>query len=393
MYLKSHRSPKSKKPLKHLCKRSSVYIICFAAIFILTGLLTTVSPAYRVSSNTITNWTSDLNSSTFLYMMGLENRAFREAYPDDRELPDISNLLFEMATNIRPSDTRSLLGQELPGFLTFQNEIIVAGEGTDYTNLPVESAPPLEEILKEREAVIEEPEQQQDPVKKEENEVQPSTDGRDAVFIYNTHSRESFLPHLPDTDDPDEAQHGEVNIGKVSERFAQALEANGIGSKVNQTDIMTILNEKNWQYHQSYKASRNVVKEAFAGNGDLQYAFDLHRDASPKNETTTEINGKEYARVMFVVGAKYEGYEKNLEIANELHNLIEKKYPGLSRGVITKKGAGSNGIYNQDLSPNAMLIEFGGVGNKLEELYRSADAVADVFSDYYWDAEKVNAGQ
>src|SRR5699024_7468879 len=374
MCLKGHRRPKKNKLLRHFHSRSTIYIICAAAIIILAGFLTAVSPVYRVSSNTTTNWTSDLDSSTFLYLMAMENRAFREAYPDDRELPDISNLLFEMTTSVRPSDTRSLLGQELPGFLTFQNEIIIAGEGTDYTNLPVESAPPLEDILEDREAVIDEPEQQEDGKNEQGNEVQPSTGEGDVVFIYNTHSRETFLPHLPNTDNPDEAQHGEVDIRTVSERFAKALATNGICSKVDHTDIMNILNEKNWEYHQSYQASRNVVQDAFADKDDLQYAFDLHRDGSPKNETTTEINGKDYARVMFVVGAKYDGYDKNLGIANNLHNLIEKKYPGLSRGVITKKGAGSNGIYNQDLSPNAMLIEFGGVGNNLDELFRTADA-------------------
>ena len=37
-----------------------------------------------------------------------------------------------------------------------------------------------------------------------------------------------------------------------------------------------------------------------------------------------------------------------------------------------------------------MLIEFGGVDNTFEELNRSAEALADVFSEYYWQAEKVN---
>ncbi|TFJ94063.1 stage II sporulation protein P [Lentibacillus salicampi] len=393
MYLKGHRSPKTRKLLRHFYKKSGIYIICVAVLFILAGFLATVSPAYRFSSNTLTNWTSDLNSSTFLYLMGMENRAFLGAYPNNQEWPEISNFLFEMTTNIRPSDTRSLLGQELPGFLTFQNEIIIAGEGTDYTNLPVESAPPLEAVLKDREAIVDKPEPEGEPEKEQQEEDKQNTGNRDVVYIYNTHSRESFLPHLPDTNDPDEAQHSDVNITKVSDRFAKALEADGIGAQVDDTDIMDILNEKGWEYYQSYKASREVVQEAFAGNNDFQYSFDLHRDASPKNKTTKEIDGKNYARIMFVVGAKYEGYEKNLEIANELHKLVEERYPGLSRGVITKKGAGSNGVYNQDLSPNAMLIEFGGVGNNLDELYRSADAVAEVFSDYYWDAEKVNTSQ
>jgi stage II sporulation protein P len=37
-----------------------------------------------------------------------------------------------------------------------------------------------------------------------------------------------------------------------------------------------------------------------------------------------------------------------------------------------------------------MLIEFGGVDNTFEELYRSSDALAEVFSEYYWQAEQVN---
>lgn len=37
------------------------------------------------------------------------------------------------------------------------------------------------------------------------------------------------------------------------------------------------------------------------------------------------------------------------------------------------------------------MIEFGGVENRLNELYRTADALAEVFSEYYWQAEKVNA--
>ncbi|ALX48135.1 stage II sporulation protein P [Lentibacillus amyloliquefaciens] len=388
MYLDTKRRTKNSKLFTHFYKKSSIYIICVAVLFIAVGFLTTVSPAYRVSSNTITDWTGDLDSSLFLYLMGMENKAFRDALPEDEPSPEVSNMLFEMATNIRPSDTRSLLGQELPGFLTFQNEIIVAGEGTDYTNLPVESSPPLEEVLRDRDAVIDENEGED--LEQQEGESQQDTGERDVVFIYNTHNRESFLPHLPDADSPDDAQHGEVNIGKVSQRFADALEANGIGTEVDQTDIMSVLKEQGMAYHESYQASRNVVQEAFTSSEDIQYSFDLHRDAIARDKTTKEINGKNYARVMFVVGAEYADHDKNLELANKLHQMIQEEYPGLSRGVIKKKGSGSNGVYNQDLSPNAMLIEFGGVDNTLEELYRSADAVAEVFSDHYWDAEKVN---
>ena len=41
--------------------------------------------------------------------------------------------------------------------------------------------------------------------------------------------------------------------------------------------------------------------------------------------------------------------------------------------------SGNNGVYNQDLSDNAMLIEIGGVDNTFEEMYLTVDAFADVF--------------
>ena len=51
-------------------------------------------------------------------------------------------------------DPRSLLGRELPAFSLFDTEIAVAGEGTNYTNMPIESAPPLEILQAEKEAAL-----------------------------------------------------------------------------------------------------------------------------------------------------------------------------------------------------------------------------------------------
>ncbi|WP_212959004.1 stage II sporulation protein P, partial [Bacillus sanguinis] len=49
-----------------------------------------------------------------------------------------------------------------------------------------------------------------------------------------------------------------------------------------------------------------------------------------------------------------------------------------------------NGVYNQDLSPNALLIEMGGVDNTPEELYASVDALVEAFSHYYNGVTKKN---
>jgi stage II sporulation protein P len=132
------------------------------------------------------------------------------------------------------------------------------------------------------------------------------------------------------------------------------------------------------------------VQTAMTNNRDYHYFIDIHRDSQRRDKTTVTINGKSYAKVAFIIGGKNPNYEKNAKLAKELHDRLQKKYKGLSRGVIIKNAAGSNSIYNQNLSENAILMEFGGVDNTFDELNRSADALADVFSDFYWQAEKVN---
>lgn len=378
--------------LKRIYKRSSMYLISIIALFLFIGGLTTIKPAYRFSSELITKWTSDIDGATFLYLLSMENRGFKEAYPKDIMIPKLSTIFFQITTNIKPNDPRSLLGQELPGFSHFGNEIIIAGEGTNYMNLSYESSPPLEAVLKDREAVLKESTKEKDS---DETKPTPekSTNGKEVVFIYNTHNRESFLPHLPDVTDPNSAHHAEVNVGKVSEYLSEALGEYGIGSFVDNTDHMSVLNQNDWGYGQSYRASREVVTAAAANNKDLQYLIDVHRDSVPRDVTTKEIDGEAHAKILFVVGAEYNNYEENLSLATKLNQLVEDKYPGLSRGVIKKEGPGSDGVYNQDLLESSLLIEFGGYDNTLEELYRTADIIAEVFSEYYWDAEKVDGEQ
>jgi stage II sporulation protein P len=386
--LTSNKKPKLYR-LNPFFKKSGIYLMSIILLFVSIGFLTTVQPAYRLSIQTITEWTSDVDSSTFLYLFGIENRTFQQAYPSGQTMPNLSTALLQVATSIKPNDPRSLLGNEIPGFSIY-DRILIAGEGTNYANMPVESSPPLEEVLREREAVFEEERDEEAPQDSQE-EITPSTGGREVVFIYNTHNYESFLPHLPDVTNPDHAHHDDVNVTKVSNRFAQALEGKGIGSRVDDHDLMTILNERGWGYGQAYQASREIVEEAMAGNKDFHYIFDIHRDSISRDKTTVEIDGESYGRILFVVGAEHDAYERNLELAKELHHLLEEKYPGLSRGYLPLEGARTNGIFNQDLNENALLFEFGGVENTLDELYRSADILAEVFSEYYWDAEAVDS--
>ncbi|WP_391560230.1 stage II sporulation protein P [Robertmurraya sp.] len=365
---------------------------CLLLIFLLfsvSGLLTSLNPQYQLRSSSVNKATMNVSGNVLFQLMARENHYFMSGLVERDEVPSMSSVLFKASTNVNLDDPRSLLGRELPGFSLFDGKILVAGEGTNYTNMPIESAPPEEALNTENEASL----QNTDDITKEEpNKVTPplTTGDKKVAYIYFSHTRESYLPYLKGVTDPNSAQHSEINVTKIGDRLQERLEGYGVGTIVDKTDITNRLNSNGWTYGRSYDASRALVQEAMAGNSNLSYLIDIHRDSRRKEDTTKVINGKSYAKLAFVIGAEHPNYEKNLKLATEIHKKLEEKYPGLSRGIIQKSGASTNGRFNQDLSGNALLVEFGGVDNNFDELNLSADAFADVFSEIFWDAEKVN---
>ena len=312
----------------------------------------------------------------------MESRPFSIMLEEDLERAPFARYSLRSLVDVTINDFRHMLGKELPGFATYEQTVIIANEQFDtMTGMFHESGPPIEDILEDREAIDHEEEKEKEKFSDIETK---------SVFLYSSHNRESFLPHLPKETEPDRAYHKEVNITKVSERLAEKLEAKGIGAIYDKTDITSILHDKGWTYGKSYEASRPIVKEALASHESINYVFDIHRDSMPYDKTTLDVDGKTYATFLFVVGAENKHYERNLTLATELHQKLNERLSGISRGVITKEGPNSNGVYNQDLVENAVLIEIGGYDNELKEMYRSIDLFADVFSDFFWDAEKVN---
>ena len=83
--------------------------------------------------------------------------------------------------------------------------------------------------------------------------------------------------------------------------------------------------------------------------------------------------------MLFVIGTANPNHLANKKLAEELHARLEVSYPGLSRGIILKGSNQGNGVYNQSISEGALLLEFGGTNNTLEECYNTAEAFADVF--------------
>lgn len=362
---------------------------CIVCVFIMAGMLSTMQRSSLYLPSYVNDSVNSASTNLLIRVMGFENGYFVQDNPDVKNI-SLSTVGLELATNVRVGDIRTLIGNELPGFLLYKYEILTPGQGTDYTNTPVESSPPLEVLLKEREMAKEQLEQY------ENNMDDPSTvpvPTEKNFYIYHTHSWESYFPLLGVTNEPDadKASDSKTNITLVGQMLAQELEKNRVGAVVDKTNMGQELQKKGWKTRKAYQASRTIVQSAMAQNKDLKFLIDLHRDSLRKKDTTVEINGSSYAKVVFVIGQENPNFQQNLEFSKSLHEALKVKYPGLSRGVLGKRGSGVDGVYNQDLAAHSILIEIGGVDNNMEELKNTVKALATVISEYYLESEKVNA--
>jgi stage II sporulation protein P len=375
-------------------RQLTLYIMVgFISVFIFTFLGSIAQSKLEISFPTLKKWTTHISVETLVSTLSMEIpqlQTYNKAM--GIETPKASNVFFEMVTSFNPEDPRTLIRSELPGFAFFDGEIVVAGQGVTYTDFPIESPPPNDLFMEDREAIIDSSSDDSKPpseVQQPEAEPRLTTEGRNVVLIYHTHNTESWLPHIEKAKVPDEAYHSKVNITMVGQRLGEELEKRGIGTQVDTTDIVQKLKDDGQTWSYSYRKSKEVVQEVLAQEKDVQFMFDLHRDAHRRDKTAIEIEGKTYARTFFVIGGRNAQYEKNLAFAKKFHSMLEKSYPGLSRGVIVKNDG--NGEYNQSLSEKNIVIEVGGVDNTLDESYRTAEALADVIADLYWEAEKVDA--
>lgn len=210
-----------------------------------------------------------------------------------------------------------------------------------------------------------------------EIETPTNTNKDPVVYIYNSHQTESYRS--------DFAESFNINntVYIASFILKEYLEDLGIPTIVEENNIVDVLNTNGWKYGSSYKASRILLEQAKKDHPTLNFFIDLHRDAASYERTMLEIDGQKYAKIMFVVGLKHDNYAPNLELANNLNSRILKFNPNLSRGVMQKDNSGANGIYNQDFSPNTILIEVGGQYNYIEEVNNTLKVFAEVLYDYF----------
>lgn len=201
-------------------------------------------------------------------------------------------------------------------------------------------------------------------------------ENKDIVYIYNTFQTDKYRSNY-------------FNSYSVSSYVTQAsfmlkeyLSSFNIGSIVEEESVVKVLKKQNIMYSNTYAASRILMEEASNNHPDLEMFFDLQVSDYEREATTVEINGENYAKILFVVGTDNGTYLENQEFATELNGILESINPALSRGVSLRGGVGYQGIYNQDFSSKVLLIQVGGINNTIDEVNRSMKILAEVIATY-----------
>lgn len=188
------------------------------------------------------------------------------------------------------------------------------------------------------------------------------------VYIYSTHPLEGYVG--------EKLEGYDVSPGVLlaSILLQEKLNEKGIATIVEERSVSNYLKENNLSFEQSYQATRSFLKDQLNQHNDFDLIIDLHRDATSKDKSTTTIDDKEYAKVMFVMRESY----PNVKFAESLNTIIENKYPSLSRGIYKKYVDN----FNQDLNKKTILLELGGNYNTIDEVVNTIDALANSIEEF-----------
>ena len=212
-------------------------------------------------------------------------------------------------------------------------------------------------------------------------ELAPKADGRVEVLIMHTHATESYEGYdseYYDTRSTWRSTDNNENMVAVGNVIEEELRKAGIGvvHDTQQFDYPS--------YNGSYDRAAVAVKEYLAQYPDIQLILDVHRDGIQRDSTTivkpaTEIDGEPAAQIMILCGSDpgVGDWGENLRTAAAVTNLLESRYPTLTRPIYF-----STGRYNMDLSRGTILLEFGSQANTLEEALTSARLTGQALGEW-----------
>lgn len=160
------------------------------------------------------------------------------------------------------------------------------------------------------------------------------------IGLYHTHNDECY-----NADDGTDSIYGKGGIHDVGKTLKDNLESLGITVYYNE-DLH--LPHDSGAYTRSQSTASNLLR-----NG-LDAIFDVHRDATPRSEYITTVNGEKMSKVRMVIGSANVKSAVNKEFALNIKAYADEVYPGLIKDIYIGRGN-----YNQQLSERALLFEMG----------------------------------
>lgn len=180
-------------------------------------------------------------------------------------------------------------------------------------------------------------------------------EARGNILLFNTHTNE---------------KNEDESIIDITKNFADQLEAKGF--RVDYIDKDFVGNN----YNNAYNQSNAYLKGLDLSTYDL--ILDCHIDALA-SKVTTEVDGKDSAKMMFVFSRASHNYREGKELAKNI-----KKYAptqGFFRDDYEYDMCKSNG--NNNLSDKLLLVEMGFNTNTYIETRLATNILADCIDNYF----------
>ena len=161
------------------------------------------------------------------------------------------------------------------------------------------------------------------------------------VGLYHTHNDECYVD-----EDGTDSIYGKGGIHDIGKQLMGNLENLNISVAYSEN---LHLPHNSGAYTRSQVTASQLLRE-----NTLDAIFDVHRDATPRKEYVTTVNGETMSKVRMVIGSANQNSAENKEFALSIKAYADEVYPGLIKDIYIGKGN-----YNQQLSPRAMLFEMG----------------------------------
>ena len=187
--------------------------------------------------------------------------------------------------------------------------------------------------------------------------VKERVPGQKRVYIYDTHQSEEYL--------------GGKTVLDGAKLLGEQLQEAGVEVFVETNSFSDYMKQNGLDYNDSYLVSYNFLNDVLADYGPFDLIIDFHRDAVPRESSFVTLEGKDYAKMMFVIGGLNGHAEHSEQLCQTLYDKIEQVQPGIMKKTMVREA-----YYNQQVNENMVLIEVGSNNSTFEEVSNSVDVLA-----------------